>query len=228
MAHYALLMLLAGVGIQCFLDRAQAKDKTRFKYFTIVMMVMLAEILILVVLAHFFQNKFDVVKDLRLNSAGHMILLGSFVLTFLKSADREVALHLRKIHLVLALAFVAADLLTHLPKQNPTIPAEILAMPMGQDEARPVHGVIPFDHLARMVHQDQVRKRNPVEVHRHRVGPVEFGMLRIPDRQMPGKAEVELQLGERATGRDQSLLAVEAQFHVSCALELLENDLVHA
>ena len=131
--------LLAGVGIKCFLAQAQAKDKLRFNYFTIVMMVVLAEMLIIVVLAHLpsIKNKFDVVKDLRLNTAGHMILLGSFVLTFLKSADREIALHLRKIHLVLALGFVAADLLTHLPKQNPTVPAKILTM---QDERpdRPV------------------------------------------------------------------------------------------
>ncbi|MGB0578101.1 MAG: YfhO family protein, partial [Limisphaerales bacterium] len=137
--------LLAGVGIKCFLDQAQAKDKMRFKYFTIVMMVMLAEMLIIVVLAHWFQNKFDVVKDLRLNSSGHMILMGSFVLTFLKSADREIAIHLRKIHLVLALAFVAADLLTHMPKQNPTVSAKVLSMP----DERPVDQRPVFDGAVR-------------------------------------------------------------------------------
>lgn len=130
--------LLAGVGIKCFLEMAQQKDRMRFRYFTIVMMVMLAEMLIIVVLAHWFKNKFDVVKELQLNSAGHMILLGSFVLTFLKAADREIALHLRKIHLALALVFVGADLLTHMPKQNPTIPAEILTMSLDRDnEERP-------------------------------------------------------------------------------------------
>jgi hypothetical protein len=41
-----------------------------------------------------------------------------------------------------------------------------------QDEARPVHGMVAFDHSSGMIDQDQVRHLHLVEMHAHRVGPV--------------------------------------------------------
>lgn len=79
-----------------------------------------------------------------------------------------------------------------------------------QDEARPVDRVAALDHAARMIHQDQVGQLHLVEVHAHRVGPVQLRMLRVAHRQVAGKAIVEALLRKRPARAHQAFLAVAA------------------
>jgi len=84
-------------------------------------------VLVLVALAHGVENSYDILATLRLNTAGRLILFGLGLLAFLKAAHVEIAPRLRRIYLTLALVFLAADLLTHLTNQNPTVPAATLS-----------------------------------------------------------------------------------------------------
>lgn len=79
-----------------------------------------------------------------------------------------------------------------------------------QDEPCTVHCVIAFNHGALVVHQDQVGHFHFGEMHAHRVGPVQFGPLRVADCQMAGEAVVKALQRKGAAGGDQAFLAVLA------------------
>lgn len=119
--------LLAAIGVGQFLRELAARDEQRFRRVTAVIVAVIVEVLILVVLAHVLANRFDRLADLRLNTAGRLILFGLFALAFLKGTNPEIALRLRKIYLTLALLFLGADLATHLPNHCPRIPAAVLS-----------------------------------------------------------------------------------------------------
>lgn len=118
--------LLGAIGVQQFLRDLADRNEQRFRNITTVIVAVIVEVLILVVLAHSLANQFDRLEDLRLNTAGRLILFGLFVLAFLKGTNPEIAVHLRKIYLTLALLFIGADLITHLPNHSPRVPAETL------------------------------------------------------------------------------------------------------
>ena len=68
-----------------------------------------------------------------------------------------------------------------------------------QHEACAVHAYLPLDHIAVMVHQDQVRHFSPPwpKCSAHRVGPIEFRMLGVAHRQVACKAIIEPGLRKR-------------------------------
>lgn len=121
------LPLLAAIGVARFRTDAADKAERRFRDLTAVVVAVIAEVLLLVALAHGLENPYDILAKLRLNTAGRLILFGLCVLAFLKAGNIEIAPRLRRIYLTLALVFVGADLLTHLPNQNPTVPAATLS-----------------------------------------------------------------------------------------------------
>lgn len=131
--------LLAALGVQHFLQDLKERNDRRFRDLTTVVVAVIVEVLILLVVAHWLANPLDRLEDLRLNTAGRLILFGMFVLAFLKGMNPEIAIRLRKIYLSLALMFVAADLLSHLPNQNPTVPVSILTaeFPRSSGQIRP-------------------------------------------------------------------------------------------
>jgi hypothetical protein len=121
------LPLLAAIGIAAFRSDAAEKEPRRYRDLTAVIVAVIIEVLLLVALAHGLANNFDILPQLRLNTAGRLILFGLCMLAFLKGGNAEIAPRLRRIYLTLALIFLGADLLTHLPNQNPAVPASVLS-----------------------------------------------------------------------------------------------------
>ena len=128
------LPLLAAIGVAHYRRDTASRDERRHRDLTAVMVAVIVEVLILVALAHGLRNPYDLLPELRLNTAGRLILFGLGMLAFLKGGNIEIAPRLRRIYLALMLVFVGADLLTHLPNQNPTVPAATLASPLDLPE----------------------------------------------------------------------------------------------
>jgi hypothetical protein len=61
-----------------------------------------------------------------------------------------------------------------------------------------VDGVAAFHHAAFVVGQDQVGHLDLREMHAHRIGPVQLGVLRVAHRQMASKTIVKVVQGKRA------------------------------
>ncbi len=131
--------LLAAFGVRHFLQDREDRNDRRYRDLTTVIVAVIVEVLILVLVAHWLANPLDRLEDLRLNTAGRLILFGMFMLAFLKGTNAEIAVRLRKIYLTLALMFAAADLLSHLPNQNPVVPAATLTaeIRLPADQVRP-------------------------------------------------------------------------------------------
>ena len=129
-----LFPLLAAVGMARFMADTAEKNDRRFRDITAIVVAVIIEVLLLVVLAHMNENQLDKLDVLRTNTAGRLILFGLFILAFLKGTNPEIAVRLRRIYLGLALLFLGADLATHIPNQNPTIPAGTLAREFPVDE----------------------------------------------------------------------------------------------
>jgi len=133
-----LFPLLAAIGIAHFLKDTEAKNDRRFRDVTTIMVAVVIEVLLLVVLAHAIENPLDKLDVLRKNTAGRLILFGLFFIAFLKGTNPEIADRLRRVYLGLAMLFLGADLATHMPNQNPTVPADAFReFPADQQESRP-------------------------------------------------------------------------------------------
>ena len=77
-------------------------------------------------------------------------------------------------------------------------------------EGRQVHGPGAVDHLALVVHQDEVLDADHLEVHAERVDPEVVEELGIPGGDVAGDALVEPEVPEEPEGGGQALLAVPA------------------
>ena len=131
--------LLAAVGVRHFLAEVAERNERRYRDVTTVIGAVMVEVLVLVAVAHWLSNPLDRLEDLGNHTAGSLLMFGMVMLAFLKGTNPEIAMRLRKIYLSLALVFLAADLLTHLPNQNPTIQAGTLRdeMQVPLDQLRP-------------------------------------------------------------------------------------------
>ncbi|MBG86150.1 MAG: hypothetical protein CMO80_04535 [Verrucomicrobiales bacterium] len=126
--------LLAGYGVAHFLAQTENKSESRFRELASVIIAVVAEVFILLVLAHGLKNQFDLMPEVRSNTSGRLILYGLLIIAFLKGANPEIAVKLRKIYLTLALAFLAMDLASHLPGQNPTLSAGMFHHDLVEEE----------------------------------------------------------------------------------------------
>ncbi|MFT4688946.1 MAG: hypothetical protein ACI9OD_001149 [Limisphaerales bacterium] len=131
--------LLAAFGVAHFLERTAARAENRFRELTTVIVAVIGEVLILLAVAHWLKNPFDVLPDVGTNTAGRLILYGLLMLAFLKGSDPEIALRLRKVYLTLAFSFMTIDLATHLPGQNPTLSVGLF----GRDVLRDTRKMVP-------------------------------------------------------------------------------------
>ena len=77
-----------------------------------------------------------------------------------------------------------------------------------QHKAGPVDRMRALDHLAVVVHQNQVGHPDLRKMHRHRVGPVQLRALRIAHCQVAGEAIVKALQGKGPAGGNQALLAM--------------------
>src|SRR5277367_3588401 len=70
--------------------------------------------------------------------------------------------------------------------------------------------MVALHHLALLADEDQVRNANMRKMHAERIDPEVVEQLRIARRDVPGNPFAEGKLREKAEGRCQALLAVQA------------------
>src|SRR5438046_2404863 len=86
-------------------------------------------------------------------------------------------------------------------------------MNSGMDrERRSIDRLIPLDHLALFVNQDQVRNPKLSEVEAKGIDPETFRVLGVADGDMAGNALVKTEPGEQAERGGEPLLAMAALF----------------
>src|SRR5438093_5417252 len=87
------------------------------------------------------------------------------------------------------------------------------SMDTGMDrKRRGIDWLIPLDHLALFVNQDQVRNPNLSEVEAKGIDPETIRVLGVADGDMAGNALVKTEPGEQAERGGEPLLAVAALF----------------
>ena len=86
-------------------------------------------------------------------------------------------------------------------------------MNSGMDRERSgIDRLIPLDHLALLINQDQVRNPNLSEVEAKGIDPETFRVFGVADGDMAGNALVKTEPGEQAERGGEPLLAVAALF----------------
>ena len=75
-------------------------------------------------------------------------------------------------------------------------------------EGRSIDRALTVDHLAVVIHQDQIRDPNVSKVHAERVDPEVVEQFGVARRDMPGDALGESELAKDAQGSGETLLAM--------------------
>src|SRR4029077_10035145 len=79
-------------------------------------------------------------------------------------------------------------------------------------ESRSIHWVFPFDNLALMVHENQIRSANLSEVHSERVDPEMIELFGVTRGDMSRDAFVEPKTREKPEGSGEHSFAMQPLF----------------
>ncbi len=139
-----LFPLLAAYGLKRLAEdkaanlASQNRDALRIGVATVVVM------LILLALAHVFANPFDQLAQTRANTGARLMLFGFVGFALMRSTENSAPVRQKRLWQMLTLLFLATDLLTHLPRQNPRVPAALYAANQLQSTLKlyppPIHG----------------------------------------------------------------------------------------